>query len=425
MKALAFLAFYFAAAVRGEGDDDIDGFLFNISEDPYEDTNLYADSDYINVVESLESRLDYWSEKVQDPEVPDNYSSRTTFWANQNNIVTTWLTDSFDPLQIERRYNYKNAPNIVFVFVDDWGWNDVGFRSTYMSWTTPTIDKLASEGVVLENYYSFFSCIPSRSALLTGRYSIRTGLYGAGEGAELPLSEVTLAQELKSAGYRTYMVGKWHLGMSSVQHTPLQRGFDYFYGYWNGYIDYWTKSIHGFFDLHDGDEVVTNEDEIDSSLHTAYLFEQKVEKVIQEHSENYSDQPMFLYYAMQLIHGPWSAPQAFLDRCGYPSDEETDDYVQSVEYNYCGLNLLLDEVIANLTCALEKTNMADNTLLLIVSDNGGEATMPGNCYPWRGQKGSYYRGGLMTTAIVHSKLLPKESWGTSYNGLVHVTGEIG
>jgi arylsulfatase A-like enzyme len=219
------------------------------------------------------------------------------------------------------------------------------------------------------------------------------------------------------------MVGKWHLGYSTVQHTPPQRGFDYYYGYLNGYVDYWTKSYGGYLDLHENTDLVTNEDEIDPTLHNGYLMQTKAEAVIADHAENYADQPMFLYYAMQLIHGVWSAPQDYLDRCGMP-ESDTDDYVNSVEYNYCALNVMLDEAVGNLTCALQSNGMAANTILVIASDNGGESTIPGNSYPWRGQKGSFYKGGLMGTAIVHSQLLPSTAWGTTYNGLMHVTGEL-
>ena len=120
----------------------------------------------------------------------------------------------------------------MFVLVDDWGFNDVGFRSSYLSWTTPTFDSLASEGVLLTNYYTNEICAPSRASFLTGRYVLRLGVYD--NNSELPSSEVTIAQELKSAGYATYMVGKWHEGIARKEFWPANRGFDRFYGYLNG-----------------------------------------------------------------------------------------------------------------------------------------------------------------------------------------------
>ena len=272
----------------------------------------------------------------------------------------------------------------------------------------------------LENYFSSYLCVPARGALLTGRYPIRLGLWKSSDGAELPLSEITLGQEMQSAGYRTYMVGKWHLGFSTVKHTPTHRGFDKSYSYWNGFVDYWSKSYASYTDLHDGVDLVTNPDELSPDLHNGILMQTKAEAAIADHAAKYSDQPMFLYYAMQLIHGEWSAPASYLQRCGVPTTV-TDEYVRNVTQNYCALNVMLDEAVANLTCALETYGMADNTILVLVSDNGGEQTVDGNTYPFKGNKGSYFRGGLSATGLIHSKRIPLAARGQPYYGQMHVT----
>ena len=98
-----------------------------------------------------------------------------------------------------------------------------------MSWTTPNIDRLAKESVLLDNHYSHEICTPTRGALMTGRFALRLGQWDVNLG-ELPLTETTIAQEMKSAGYRTYLVGKWDLGYSTRAHLPTSRGYDYFYG---------------------------------------------------------------------------------------------------------------------------------------------------------------------------------------------------
>ena len=86
------------------------------------------------------------------------------------------------------------------MLVDDWGWNDVGYRSTYMDWTTPTVDRLAKEGIKMENYYTSYYCLPSRTALMTGRYPFRTGTWNNNYESELPVDESTIAEELQSEG---------------------------------------------------------------------------------------------------------------------------------------------------------------------------------------------------------------------------------
>jgi hypothetical protein len=134
--------------------------------------------------------------------------------------------DEEDDFQWEtpRRYNSGPSsddwrpPHLIFILADDWGWNDLGAESTWVSWATPTIDKLASEGIVLENHIAAWLCSPSRASLLTGRYSVNTGFW-RGYGL-LPTNESTIAQELQTAGFATVMIGKWHLGFKSASMLP-------------------------------------------------------------------------------------------------------------------------------------------------------------------------------------------------------------
>ncbi len=141
-------------------------------------------------------------------------------------------------------------PNIVIILADDLGSSDLGYRGSDIK--TPNIDALAHGGVRLESYYGLPLCTPARAALLTGRYPMRHGLqtlvifpshkYG------LPTDETTLPQALKSVGYHTAMVGKWHLGHADRKYWPQNRGFDYFYGNLVGEVDYFTKDRGGVVD---------------------------------------------------------------------------------------------------------------------------------------------------------------------------------
>eukprot|EP01034_Spumella_vulgaris_P035511 gene35511-43782_t len=303
--------------------------------------------------------------------------------------------------------------------VDDWGFNDAGYQSTYMNWTTPNIDKLANGGIKLSNYYTHESCVPSRAALLTGRYALRFGMHGeSNERIELPLTEVTLADELKSAGYRTNHVGKWHMGYSTLDKTPFYRGFDYSYGYYNAEMDYWTKMVGSNLDLHENGAMVTSAAEKDSSLHSEILFTDKAIQAIEDHAANYADQPMFLYFASQLIHTPWEAPDEYKLRCAAVNPSATLD-----QQSYCALNLLLDAMVGKLSCALDENGMSDNTLFVMVSDNGGVTAMDGNNYPYRGAKFSAYSGGNHVASFVYGSesIIPKSRQGGVYEGQVHVT----
>lgn len=386
--------------------------LYDVIDDPYEKTDLMTNSAYQSTLNSLEKEAALYFDAVGDPDVPAPIDK--SVWKEAGGVVP-WVDEETKLRNdITTKYSYDSAPNIVFVLVDDWGWNDIGYHSTYMPFTTPNIDKLAAEGIKLENYYSAFLCTPARASFLTGRYPLRYSMYRAELEGELPLNEYSIAEELQSAGYRTYMVGKWHVGYSSVSRTPTYRGFDYFYGYYNGFIDYYTKEYSGDLDLSENTSLVTDPNELSDSLHAAILFETKVEKLLDSHSATYNDQPFFLYYSLQLMHGDWEADQLYIDRCHYDGSDSNLDI-------YCGMNLMLDEVIGNLTCAINRNGFSDNTILVVASDNGALPSIPGANYPYLGAKGSTHRGGISVPAFIHSKLIPESRRGTSYSDYVHVT----
>jgi arylsulfatase A-like enzyme len=400
--------------------------LYDLNIDPYETENVLDEPAYSDILVQINSRVDYWWKLAAPSQIPDD-SNKDEMWKNRGG-VGPWLEDG-DIIKpsVEKRVALPGTdfPNIVFVMLDDWGWNDLGMRSTYLSWTTPNIDRIASEGISLTNYFTHSTCIPSRGAFLTGKYPFRLGLSNFDE-TELPIAETTIAEHLQSLGYRTNLVGKWHMGFSSSALLPTNRGFDYFYGYHSDYIDQWTKSANGkelYLDLQEGTSLVNSATEIDNNMHAGYLMQSKVEKVIADHVTFYEDQPLFLFYSMPLMGGSWQAPQEFLARCAYPRNEYIqDDVIANHEYNYCGLNVMIDEAIANLTCAIESYGLANNTVMIIVSDNGGSEDVIGNNYPYQGSKGDHYRGGVSSTAIIHSKLVPEERRGKTFDGLMHVTG---
>jgi arylsulfatase A-like enzyme len=390
--------------------------VFNLTADPYESTDVSQDSDYTASIDTITAMSTLWLSKYMDPDTSGtdvNMTVKTEYYEKCGGICP-YLNNTYSKT-VEQLYDYSGAPHIVFIMVDDWGYNDVGYHSTYMPFVSPNIDDLAQDGIIIENYFTHESCTPSRGAFITGRYALRLGFEECDEndGAELPLSETTLAQEMKSAGYRTYMVGKWHLGYSSDARTPLYRGFDRFYGYYNAYIDYWTKDYSEYLDLQNEGSVENDTTLISSDYHAAYIFNDKVEQMIKDHAISYASTPMFLYYALQLVHYPREAPDIYIARCSTSYDENAAIY--------CAQNLMLDEAIANVTCALKSHGLYDNSIIVIAGDNGGEGSINGTSYPFRGNKFDTYNGGVRTNAFVHSPLIDDSLRGQTYSGRLHVT----
>lgn len=190
--------------------------------------------------------------------------------------------------------NAAQRPNILFIVADDYGWNDVGYHQSEIR--TPTIDKLAAEGVKLENYYVQPICTPSRSQMLSGRYQIHTGLQHDvimpaqpwGLRPEIP----TMAESLQQAGYATSIVGKWHLGFFKSEYLPTRRGFDTQFGYYMGDEDYFKHdrgvTVHGHLlygiDLHENDKPYNA-----TGIYSTHLFVQQAEKVVKNHVASNSD----------------------------------------------------------------------------------------------------------------------------------------
>jgi arylsulfatase A-like enzyme len=307
-----------------------------------------------------------------------------------------------------------SAPHIIYILADDLGWKDVGFHGSDIK--TPNIDRLAETGAQFEQFYAEPMCTPTRAALLTGRYPLRyglqTGVIPAGATYGLPTDEWLLPQALKEAGYRTALIGKWHLGHGKTEYWPRQRGFDHFYGALVGEIDHFEHESHGVVDWYRGNEL-DNEPGYDTTL-----FGAEAVRLIEQHDPA---TPLFMYLAFTAPHTPYQAPQEYLDR--YP------DIADESRRAYAGMITAMDDEIGRVLAALEKREMRENTLIIFHSDNGGTRSnmftgdtvvtgeLPPDNGPYRDGKGTLYEGG---TRVVSLANWPGRIAAGTKSGMLHV-----
>ncbi|ENN71901.1 hypothetical protein YQE_11438, partial [Dendroctonus ponderosae] len=305
-------------------------------------------------------------------------------------------------------FSSETRPNIVLIIADDLGFNDVGFHGSGEI-PTPNIDALAYSGLILDNYYVTPICTPSRSALMTGKYPIHTGmqhavLYGA-EPRGLPLTEKILPQYLEELGYVNHIVGKWHLGSWKKEYTPLYRGFISHLGYWTGHQDYFDHTAvenPGW-----GLDMRRNMS-IAYDLHGQYstdLFTEESVRLINEHN---TEKPLFLYLAHAAVHSgnpyePLRAP-----------DDEVDkfEYIQeSQRQKFAAMLSKLDQSVGAVVKALKNRNMLENSIVIFTSDNGGPAAgfnlNAASNYPLKGVKNTLWEGGIKGAGLVWSPLIKK------------------
>nr|XP_054768781.1 arylsulfatase J-like [Lytechinus pictus] len=317
------------------------------------------------------------------------------------------------------RISKPTKPNIVFILIDDLGYNDVGYHGSEIK--TPNIDELARDGVRLENYYVQPICTPTRSQLLSGRYQIHTGLQHSYIRPAQPLclstNLPTFADKLREAGYATHAVGKWHLGHYKKDCLPRQRGFDSFFGYLTGSEDYWThhrpgdgilpNSNHWLgMDLWDNERVAWEY----VGNYSVFVFTDKIQQIVNQHSD---DQPLLLYLPFQSVHSPLQVPSSYEER--YKNIKNKNRRI------YAGMMSCLDEAIGKVIQTLKQRELWENTVLIFSTDNGGEVAAGGNNWPLRGWKRSLWEGGMRGVGFVTSPLLPLSVQGTVNKELIHVS----
>jgi arylsulfatase A-like enzyme len=281
-------------------------------------------------------------------------------------------------------------PNFLVILADDLGYGDLSAYGA-SDIRTPHIDALLARGMRFDNFYANCPvCSPTRAALLTGRYPDMVGVPGVirthpeNSWGYLRPDAVLLPQLLRKAGYRTAIVGKWHLGLDSPN-TPNERGFDLFRGFLGDMMDdYYTHRRHGINYLRH------NAEEIDPEGHATDLFSQWAAEFLQAQS---AEKPFYLYLAYNAPHTPIQPPDEWLRRV-----RAREPGLSEKRAKLAALIEHMDDGIGKVLAALDAAGLADHTLIVFSSDNGGELGAGANNGPLRDGKQSVYEGGLKVPA---------------------------
>jgi len=353
------------------------------------------------------------------------------------------------------------APHIFFLLADDLGYANVGFTRAAppsREVQTPALDALAASGAVLERAYSFKYCSPTRTAIQTGRAPIHVNVLNSDvmqhnaadpvsgfQGA--PRNVTGLAEKLKGAGYATAMIGKWHAGMATRDHTPQGRGYDSSLVYFNMLNDYWTEAFgqddgrarncstaahpapFTAVDLWDGGAPargLNNSAACSQAAPRGCVYEDDLftARVLATIAASDPAVPQFIFWAPHSVHQPYEAPAAYVDKFAFIDVPARRLYAAQVNY--------LDDQVARVVAALRARGLWDDLLFVMSSDNGGPLYLSGNLseppalhdiegasnWPLRGGKGSNTEGGVRVPAFVAGGRLPAASRGATLGGFV-------
>eukprot|EP01084_Bolivina_argentea_P010244 19074_1 len=311
-------------------------------------------------------------------------------------------------------------PNIVLMLTDDLGWNSAWNNPETI---TPTLDAMSKTGLLLESFYTFKYCSPTRGSFLTGRYpyklcATRQNLVPAWDLEGINLAYTMLPQKLALGGYVSYHIGKWHQGLMTDAYLPINRGFNYSFGFLSGGEHHFSEQTGAQCNVNGATFHVVDFFENGSpaygknGTYDAYQYCNAAVNIIETHSQKYTDeQPLFLYYALHNTHSPIEAPPQYV---------KMYNFNQSLRNTFDAMVSVVDETVLNVTNALKKSGLWNNTLFIWTTDNGGWINVAGSNKPLRGGKQTNFEGGVHVPALVSGGMLPNKMAGQSLKGLMHI-----
>ena len=296
-----------------------------------------------------------------------------------------------------------SIPNIIIILADDAGYSDFGFMGSDEI-KTPNLDQLALDGVTFNNaYVSASVCSPSRAGLLTGMYQQRFGHecnLDSDVNNSFDPNQITIAEALKTEGYNTGLIGKWHLG-DKAQNHPLKNGFDYFWGFISGARNYFYDPNEEF--RNSIRNVVEN---YSQTKFDGYLTDVLGDKAIGFINKNHeSNNPFFLFLSFNAPHTPMHA-----------KDDVLEKFKDNPRQVYASMMWSMDEAIGNVVETLKENDQYDNTIIYFLSDNGAAMSNDASPFPFKGWKGNQYEGGIKTPMIMTWKNKIKSN--THFDGFI-------
>ena len=312
----------------------------------------------------------------------------------------------------------NSSPNVIFILVDDLGWNDLGYSGSTF-YETPNIDKLSKESFQFTNAYAASPvCSPTRAAIMTGKHPARVNitdwipgddpqnrpLLGPQDLHELPLKEITIAEKLKESGYNTFYVGKWHLGSQGFY--PEDNGFDINIG---GFEK--GSPMGGYYTPYKNPKL---NDGPKGEYLTDRLTDESI-KLIKSHNKN---EPFALFLSFYNVHTPIQANEKHINYFNKKISEMADNEVRTksegdaitrlnhTNPEYASMVYAVDENVGKLIKSLKDSDLYENSLIIFTSDNGGLSTLkriaPTSVYPLRAGKGWLYEGGIRIPQLIKS-----------------------